>query len=154
MNCIKKDGERMIPSTFATDARMMKDAALAEKYGICRRQAENWREKLGIVRRFGAIDHDKLRAMIKAGKSREEIQKALGCHKSTVNDMKRRMGLGRGPGRKAVSPTAKVYEAREEIIPPADRERMLLQRKMAGMSPEHRRAFLGGVAYQQTVREL
>ena len=143
----------MIPPTFKRDAIRMKDAALAVKYGVCERQILNWRNELGGIRqRFNRIDHDKLVAMIKAGKPRQEIQKVLKCHKSTINDMKRKMGLGRGPGRKVVNP--KVYEAREEIIPPADRERILLERKMAGMSPEHRRAFMGGVAYQQTVREL
>jgi hypothetical protein len=142
-------------NNFSRDALRMKDSALAEKYGVCARQIENWRKKLGITRRFGAIDHDKMRQLILAGTPREQIMKQLGCCKSAVNDMKRKMGLGRGPGRHTEKKQADpIYETKEEIIPPADRERLLLERKLADFSPAHRAAFLGGVAFKQTMEGL
>ena len=132
-----------------------KECAL--KYHVCDRTIYEWRKRAGVkVPKDNGLDYEKMISLIKQGKTTTEIMKLLNCSRSPIDDQKRRMGKGSGRrGKGHVHLKHEVHvEVAEPCIPPEMRPRLIIERKMARFSKAHRAAWVGGLAYQQTLEEL
>jgi len=132
-----------------------KECAL--KYHVTPETICNWRRRAGInLPKNNALDYPRMISLINEGKTTTDIMKLLKCSRSPIDDQKRRMGKGSGRrGKGHVHLKHEVHvEVAEPCIPPEMRPRLIIERKMARFSKAHRAAWVGGMAYQQTLGEL
>lgn len=113
------------PVSFAHRCKIYNTKELAAHYKVSERTIYNRKKRLGID--TPQLDYDRMDLLIAQGKSTQFIMAEIGCVKSTVNDRKRKLGLGKS---KTTGP--EIHYPVFAPMPLAERQENL--RKAMGMS--------------------